>query len=49
MVRAYYRARGWTDEGQVPDAVLAALDLSRGSPRGYLGPMPSAVPTHSSA
>ncbi len=27
MVRAYYRARGWTDEGAVPDSVVAALAL----------------------
>jgi hypothetical protein len=28
MVRSYYRARGWTDEGQVPESEVAALDLS---------------------
>ena len=28
MIRSYYRARGWTDEGAVPQAALEALDLA---------------------
>ena len=28
MIRTYYQARGWTDEGAVPQANLEALDLT---------------------
>ena len=28
MVRSYYRARGWTEEGQVPESVVVSLRLT---------------------
>jgi aldehyde:ferredoxin oxidoreductase len=38
MVRAYYRARGWDDEGGLPPRVLAGLGVETGSRRGSKAP-----------